>query len=562
MRVRFGTKSVSAVALLYVTILIGIQKDVLRYGYISNLNSQVAYFLSAFAVLLGVGVYRFLRLHTPSAHEVIYAENHHDIGHDETLLLNYKSHFITIGKNPSKETKEIKPHVQRFIYMLIFFIVGLISIPNRSFNFIKEFPKRMNLAGQRYCPEKGEVNFDEPEKAGCRLLMRAYELGYTKDLGSCQPKEKEFEDKVCMLRRKDEPYLHYMWRLLAQFSDDVQTEASAKTYEVALDKFDAKTKNIEILYENLQQTIMGFPRASHHIWTNLPHPEHWMFAKYHHIFSPDRCIEKYQKMPNSIYVDPDDPRGVSKVLDHATGQLLFSSRVKDTVGFCKEFTIHWNSPADSCERLAKDPIRFLKEQSALPQVETVLRRYQIGRELTKLNTLLKEMDDGRSQEKDSENKEHDKEIRHKHMPTEFVSFHCFMETAKDQYPTKTHVVTLNGTDFVAKELRFPKYPGSATMQLSLYRNLSNLLSDGFHYDKFLSKSGVTLDFDSTERMASLSESDFRLTRLELLKNTDIFLGHEWIREREDLLEVYPFYLHLKHFVEVFRKEYKKKRSRL
>ena len=43
---------------------------------------------------------------------------------------------------------------------------------------------------------------------------------------------------------------------------------------------------------------------------------------------------------------------------------------------------------------------------------------------------------------------------------------------------------------------------------------------------------------------------------------DIFLGNNWILEREDLLGVYPYHVHLQNYVDSFRAEYHESRGRL
>ena len=56
--------------------------------------------------------------------------------------------------------------------------------------------------------------------------------------------------------------------------------------------------------------------------------------------------------------------------------------------------------------------------------------------------------------------------------------------------------------------------------------------------------------------------DFLLTRVQSLASLDIFLEPEWIAKREDLLEVYPYHLHLKNYVHLFRRHYLRERGRL
>ena len=56
--------------------------------------------------------------------------------------------------------------------------------------------------------------------------------------------------------------------------------------------------------------------------------------------------------------------------------------------------------------------------------------------------------------------------------------------------------------------------------------------------------------------------DYALARLDYLADMDIFLGHAWLLEREDLRELYPYHRHLKNYVELFRRQYRAERGRL
>ena len=44
----------------------------------------------------------------------------------------------------------------------------------------------------------------------------------------------------------------------------------------------------------------------------------------------------------------------------------------------------------------------------------------------------------------------------------------------------------------------------------------------------------------------LEEPSYLFSRLEMLDNVDIFLGNNWVLEREDLLAVYPYHVHLQN----------------
>ena len=99
----------------------------------------------------------------------------------------------------------------------------------------------------------------------------------------------------------------------------------------------------------------------------------------------------------------------------------------------------------------------------------------------------------------------------------------------------------------------------------MYKEFSKLMEKKFHYSKLTSRSDLDIGL-GTSGVASVQDSfeapSYLFTRLEKLKNVDIFLGNQWILEREDLLEIYPYHVHLKNYVKSFRSEYSNSRGRL
>ena len=62
--------------------------------------------------------------------------------------------------------------------------------------------------------------------------------------------------------------------------------------------------------------------------------------------------------------------------------------------------------------------------------------------------------------------------------------------------------------------------------------------------------------------ATFEKPTFFLTKLDLLRDADLFLGNDWLGKRPDLLAVYPYHLHLQNFIEIFRRQYKQHEGRL
>ena len=91
------------------------------------------------------------------------------------------------------------------------------------------------------------------------------------------------------------------------------------------------------------------------------------------------------------------------------------------------------------------------------------------------------------------------------------------------------------------------------------------MEDRFHYSQLNSRSDINQKGEMGDLAVDkkqLEEPTFLFSRLEMLQNVDIFLGNNWILEREDLLGVYPYHVHLQNYVDSFRAEYHESRGRL
>ncbi len=152
------------------------------------------------------------------------------------------------------------------------------------------------------------------------------------------------------------------------------------------------------------------------------------------------------------------------------------------------------------------------------------------------------------------------QIRNK---SELVSFQCFMQAKKAGARRTT--VKLDDTKFLVRTRYFPKIETEGGAQISMYNELSRLLESRFRYSKYASRSEINVDVElgyGYSDQTLLDEPSYLFTKLERLKNVDIFLGNEWIFERDDLLEVYPYHVHLKNYIKSFRDEYSKSHGRL
>ena len=99
----------------------------------------------------------------------------------------------------------------------------------------------------------------------------------------------------------------------------------------------------------------------------------------------------------------------------------------------------------------------------------------------------------------------------------------------------------------------------------MYNELSKVLEDRFHYSQLTSRSDVEIagvSSDASVKEKYLEEPSYLFSRLDILKNVDIFLGNSWVLEREDLLDVYPYHVHLQNYVNTFRTKYQERHGRL
>ena len=104
--------------------------------------------------------------------------------------------------------------------------------------------------------------------------------------------------------------------------------------------------------------------------------------------------------------------------------------------------------------------------------------------------------------------------------------------------------------------------GDGGSQIRLYKQLAALMAPGFGYGRLTSNQAIAATPEEAALAETFRQPAFWLTRLDLLRDADLFLGNDWLAKRPDLLEVYPYHLHLQNFIEVFRRQYKLHEGRL
>jgi hypothetical protein len=89
-----------------------------------------------------------------------------------------------------------------------------------------------------------------------------------------------------------------------------------------------------------------------------------------------------------------------------------------------------------------------------------------------------------------------------------------------------------------------------------------MLVPSFHYGSLLSNASTSELLDAGVDPKFFTGKGGFLSRLDYLADVDILLGQKWIEKRDDLLDVYPWHVHLSNYVQLFRSRYRSERGRL
>jgi hypothetical protein len=528
-----GAKTLVTLTLLALGVIAAATFGVLTPERLFSRGAGTLFFLGLFAVVVGTLMFRFWRLGEPSLHYFRVATKRDHWSSEEAHFVGGDERRITLGDNRG-EAFDLGPRLHRVVCVALALLLGLACIDARALGLLDRFRASMGKAGATYCPDpetQPQASAD-PNVPGCELMRRAYALGYVKSLGQCAPQQQQRASAAppCTRRQRDEPALHYAWRLLNRTWSSVRAHTGAGYLDGLKRDFGTRVDHVGELGRAEEQMLASAPRASHHLWTNLPDPgdDDGLFRK---------CNDRYLSMPHRPM--PTGERRASKVLKHVLGQLLFESRYEPAAGSCREYHVHWGAPLDTCRRLAANPEAVLSSASALSDVKLALERQRLTRERALRaapNATVSAMP-----------------------PSSFISFQCYFEDVAAA-PTSTPF-TFAGQSFAVEELHVPPSPAGATLYIDRYDAVARLLVPGFHYGALLSEAGVEAGAGGGLQ-AAFAGHDYLLTRLYGLDALDIYLDAGWIASRPDLLEVYPYERHLRNYVEIFRRQYARVRGRL
>ncbi len=535
-----GAKTLTSMGLLLAAALAARGLGFLRPERLLGATPVEAFFVGVFAIVVGTLMFRFMRFGERSAHYFRFTFSRKQ-WEGEGHFLGSGAVRITIGPNLG-EAFDFGPRLQGLLCFAMALFVGVATIDARAIGMLARFPEKATFATSTYCPDVKTQTVDEgdPNAPGCALIRRAYQLGYAQDLGDCGRKRQTQAAGVCTLRQRDEPFFHYGFRLLARTWSELRHAASGSYLATLRRSFDERVGHLDMLYDGQKEVLASAPRASHHIWTNLPNP--------HGAVETESCLDRYRTLPHRPVLAKDRP-AASQVFEHILAQLLFEARYEPAAGYCREYQIHWNAPADACQRLAAAPEEFLSDSGALAPVRAALARQRLGQQLEELAVQSGSVRDPRLH------------TQRQLDPSQFISFQCYIEGAAAS--RSSIQFQLDGHAFVAEDEHVrASAPDPGGISIDRYQAIASLLAPGFHYGALLSEGALLPSGDEAGREQTFAGGDFLMSHLYGLAGIDIFRDPTWIARHPDVLDVYPYYVHLKNYVRVFRQQYLRQRGRL
>jgi hypothetical protein len=491
-------------------------------------------FLSGcFAIVVGTLMFRFWRLGERSFHAFRFTREAERWEEEEEIAV-VRKHGSGIAVAGESGAFELSPWAMHIACVAIALLLAFLCMDQRTIELLRRFERNVTAATSSYCPEREVLKpSEDPNAPGCALIRRAYALGYAASLGDCEPKiiAQKRGVSICTLRQRDEPLMHYAWRLFDRFLVSAGAHASSAYADKLSREFDERIGRLDALESAELQILTTAPHASHHIFTNLPEPPHPAFGA-------ETCADRYRWLSHRPGHGGQDEGTASRIFEHIFAQLLFESRYAPASGYCREYHVHWGSPNDVCKRLTADPEAVLDALGALPSIRAALERYRLGKKLEAIAVRQVPLE-----------------------PSAFLSFDCYVEDDASPPERSSTPFSLDGVTLSAEQMRTKPAREGSRLYTDRYDAVAKLLVRGFHYGALLSEAGLERgDASGLER--SLEQNDFLLTRLYGLESFDIYLEPGFLADRPDLLDVYPYQLHLRNYVATFRRQYELEKGRL
>ncbi|MFK7826621.1 MAG: hypothetical protein AB8G05_20945 [Oligoflexales bacterium] len=503
---------------------------------------------------------------------------HYEIG-GGSILFYYKGIYFSLLSNRHKVAFDFPLSIQMSFLFLAIFYLNSFTINDRTLMLLSDIGKQFDPSASEYCI-KAEKKKKKVDKPGCELVLRAAKMGLSNKLGDCKPEEDEKSNEsgqVCQLRQLDEPQLHYTYRKLAKKMLNFLSIPFADIVNSFRATFREQVNEIELLGDHQGLVMNATPRASHHILTNLPPPKgKWLHALHNFLF-PGDCVDRYAELPNILTEDDDT---LSHKFEFVIAHLLFTSSHNAPAGYCREYQIHWGLESDICSKIVKNPLEGLEEAGAKQHLEFLLHREKVQAKMDLLTKKIEKyqikIEDPQDKDKDK-NKEKkkdkskskksldpfDKLAESKHPITRAASFHCFIVGENDT-PVKASKIKINQFEFQLFEIHTTSTLSdqNAKIPVNWFKKTANVLHGNFRYAGFLSRKALRNRSQGDLSHLFKKANPFLLSKTHALNGIDVMLGDEWLHNRLDLLSVYPWSLHMHHFIKVFRKKFKAKWQRL
>lgn len=531
-----GARSLTAIFLLAGTVVTMWRLERFRSDYWEQLSPWVTFLAGGFAVLAGTLVFVYWRLAERSTTYLRVGEKL-PFG-DETSLLALKGRTLIIGRAAFVEVFDFPPRLMLSLYVTVFLGIALIGIDNRAVALLHDAPSRFGKSTIDYCKPPEPPKPPAQQNQGCKLVERAYKLGYTKSLGSCAPAAAKREaQQVCTRRQLDEPYLHFAWRRIADRADEMRTTDDGPG---TIDRFTNQLGHLDAIVRTTLYTVAMRPRSSHHIFTNLPDPRPRLRDRVDRLLERG-CGAHLAHLPNFPRMDAG-PAGASTLFEHVIAQLMFNPIYKPIVAQCEEVIVHWSAAPTTCARIAEHPSETLDDLDVLDSVRGVL-------DWRAKRSEIQHLDPARARELAPARR--------------LVTFQCLMfDAAAEPAPPVEHTILVDGEQLAVRESRTKPLVADGASQIRLYKQLAALMAPGFGYGRLNSNQAIAAAPEEAAMAETFRQPAFLLTKLEELRDADLFLGNDWLAKRPDLLEVYPYHVHLQNFIEIFRRQYKQHGGRL
>lgn len=268
-----GVKTIAAIAVTAVTLAVGARRHALDPAYLRHLSPAACFLVGLVAslavALIGVGWH-------------FGARSKLGVG----LV---RGRLALIEDPPADRTHDLPGIVQRLLLTAGFAAVVIAALGNHAAARIVQLPDEMAAPSpSEYCmpePAEPEAPAAVPapaapiEQPGCALVIRAFQLGYARSLGSCAPKQaapaaapRARTREPCTRRQLDEPFLHYGYRRVAEAAGATVAVNPIDAAQHRVSEIRTHVAFLEGLLADVQHAITGSPHAAHHVWVNLPDP--------------------------------------------------------------------------------------------------------------------------------------------------------------------------------------------------------------------------------------------------------------------------------------------------